>query len=432
MDVPVHWLRQYVREKIMASGKKTGKRTIMFKRCPYITGASSVVGEMEGNGPLGKYFDVVEKDPMFGGKTWEEAESRLQNQAAQTVLKNAGLSSRDIDYLVGGDLLGQLIATSFGVEDMGIPFFGVYGACSTMGESLSIASILIDAGYADNVMALTSSHNSSAERQFRFPPAYGNQKPMAATWTVTGSGGVILSSGRAGKKQRETLAGSMLGAIGKEEYLKVCKGKGNTEKENTKKDNAEKGNAEKGNAEKANAEKGNREKGNIEKGSTEKEICQVKITGITTGKIMDYGIKDSMNMGAVMAPAALDLIKNNLSDLDVGPDYYDRIITGDLGKVGKKILLELLNSHGYDIKDRYMDCGMEIYDEEFQDSHSGGSGCGCSAVTLTGYLLRKLFLGEWKRILFVPTGALLSPISFHEGNTVPSIAHGVIIEGQED
>lgn len=356
----------------MGTGKKKGKRTILFQKCPYITGASSVVGEKEGEGPLGRYFDIIEKDPMFGGTTWEEAESRLQNQAAQKALKIADKAAGEIEYLVGGDLLGQLIATSFGIEDMGIPFFGVYGACSTMGESLSIASMLIDSGYADNVMALTSSHNSSAERQFRFPPGYGNQKPMAATWTVTGGAGIILSSGKASKKQLKQMMGYLF-----------------TEKT---------------------------------------EDCQLRITGITTGKIMDYGIKDSMNMGAVMAPAACDVIKNSLTDLGIKPDYYDRIVTGDLGKVGKEILLELLDENGFDIEKQYMDCGMEIYDEDFQDTHSGGSGCGCSAVTLSGYLLKMLFAGEWKRILFVPTGALLSPISFHEGNTVPSIAHGVIIE----
>lgn len=356
----------------MGTGKKKGKRTILFQKCPYISAASSVAGEKEGNGPLGKYFDEIEKDPMFGGATWEEAESRLQNQAAQRVLKNAEKTAGEIDYLVGGDLLGQLIATSFGIEDMGIPFFGVYGACSTMGESLSIASMLIDSGYAENVMALTSSHNSSVERQFRFPPAYGNQKPLSATWTVTGGAGIILSGNKASFKQLKTMTGVVY--------------------------------------------------------DEKKELSQIRVTGITTGKIMDYGIKDSMNMGAVMAPAACDVIKNNLKDLGEKPEYYDRIITGDLGKVGKEILLELLEENGFDIEKQYMDCGMEIYDEEFQDTHSGGSGCGCCAVTLSAYLLKMLLIGEWKRILFVPTGALLSPISFHEGNTVPAIAHGVIIE----
>lgn len=343
----------------MPAGKKKGKRTVLFENHPYIIGTSSVVGEKEGQGPLGKYFDIVEKDPMFGGKTWEEAESKLQNRALDAAIEDSGLTAKDIDYLVDGDLLGQLVGTSFGVEDSGIPFFGVYGACSTMGETLSIASMLIDSGYAENTIALTSSHNSSAERQFRFPPGYGNQKPLSATWTVTGSAGVVLSANKMG----------------------------------------------------------------VSSGTR-----QIRIAGITTGKIMDYGIKDSMNMGAVMAPAACDVIKNNLKDMNVGPDYYDRIVTGDLGKVGREILLDLLKEHGYDIEKQCIDCGMEIYYDS-QDTHSGGSGCGCSAVTLTGYLLKKLYSGELNRILFVPTGALLSPISFHEGNTVPSIAHGVIIEG---
>lgn len=340
------------------SKKMIGKQSVEFKEPPYITGWSSVAGKKEGDGPLGSYFDLIEEDPLFGGATWEEAESRMQKKAAELAIKKASLKNTDIRYLVAGDLLGQLIATSFGIMDLEIPMFGVYGACSTMGESLAVGAMLVEGGYGDHVLALTSSHNSSAEKQFRFPTAYGSQKPLSATWTVTGSGGVVLSA----QKQ------------------KGCQGP------------------------------------------------DLVIGGITTGKIMDYGVKDSMNMGACMAPAAFNVIESNLNDFQRTPDDYDKIITGDLGTVGQKILIDLLKEKGFDISKNHMDCGIEIYNSQEQDTHAGGSGCGCSAITLNGLVMDKLNKGEWKRVLFVPTGALLSTVSFNEGNSVPGIAHGVVIE----
>lgn len=341
--------------------KKIGKQSILFEQAPYIIGYSSVAGQKESDGPLGMYFDYTDTDPMFGGKCWEDAESRMQQKAAELAIQKANLQNVDIDYMVAGDLLGQLIATSFGTMSLDIPIFGIYGACSTMGEALSIGSILVDGGYGENVIALTSSHNASAERQFRFPLAYGNQRPLAATWTVTGSGAVVISK----------------------------------------------------------------------TGCQDKNKPAIRITGVTTGKMVDYGVKDSMNMGACMAPAACNVISQNLSDFGRKPDYYDKIITGDLGYVGKTILLDLLNEKKYDISKVYMDCGIEIYDQETQDTHAGGSGCGCSAITLCGFVMEMLRRKNWKRVLFVPTGALLSPISFNEGNSVPGIAHGVVIERSE-
>lgn len=335
-----------------------GKQSIQLIDAPYLMEESSIAGKKEGEGPLGGYFDHIEEDPMCGGKTWEEGESRLLSMAVDKALEKAGLKPQDIRYLFSGDLLGQLIATSFGVLNFNIPMFGLYGACSTMGESLSLAALTVAAGYADKAMALTSSHFGSAEKQFRFPLDYGNQRPLCATWTVTGSGAVIVSR----DKER--------------------KGKGKN----------------------------------------------VGITGVTTGKIVDFGVKDSMNMGACMAPAAADTILANLQDFMRQPKDYDQIITGDLGYVGKDILIDILNAKGYDISSNHMDCGIEIYDREEQDTHSGGSGCGCSAVTLAAYILHKMRKDEWKRVLFVPTGALLSPVSFNEGNSVPSIAHGVVLE----
>lgn len=335
---------------------KTGKASIEFDNPPYIMEHASVVGEKEGNGPLGSYFDEVVTDPMAGKNTWEEAESEFQKRVVDVLLNKSGLKKEDIRYLFSGDLLGQLIATSFGIQTFEIPFFGLYGACSTMGESMSLAASFVAAGYAENVIAMTSSHFASAEKQFRYPLEYGNQRPLSATWTVTGSGGVIISSNQRGP-------------------------------------------------------------------------CRIK--GITTGKIVDYGIKDSFNMGAAMAPAACDVIYNHFMDFDIGPDYYDAIYTGDLGYVGQKILIELMEKRGFDISKNHMDCGIEIFDSKTQDTHSGGSGCGCSAATLSAKIIREISEGKLHKVLFVPTGALLSTISYNEGQSVPGIAHAVSIERVE-
>lgn len=350
----------------ITSIKMAGKQSILFANPPVILSGSSVVGKKEGEGPLGSFFDQIEEDPMFGGTSWEDAESRLMKRAAELSIEKSGYQQDEIRFIVGGDLLGQLIATSFGIADLEIPIFGVYGACSTMGESMALGAILVDGGYANKVLAVTSSHFAGAEKQFRFPLAYGNQRPLATSWTVTGSGAVIIGNG--------DLA--------------------------------------------------------AEVSSKNKKDAVVKIKGVTIGKIVDYGVKDTMNMGACMAPAAYTTISQNLKDLNVLPNYYDRIITGDLGNVGKEILIDLLKQDGYDISSNHMDCGIEIFDPNTQDTHSGGSGCGCSAVTFTGYVMQKLKRKEWKRVLFVPTGALHSTVSFNEGNPVPGIAHGIIVEAE--
>lgn len=333
-------------------GKIVGKQSIQFEEAPYIIEGASVVGQKEGDGPLGSLFDEVCADPMLGTESWEEAESLLQTKAVNKLLEKAAMTKEQIRYLFGGDLLGQLIATTFGIESFEIPFFGLYGACSTMGEGISLAAMTVAAGYADYVIALASSHFASAEKTFRFPLEYGNQRPYSATWTVTGSGAVLIG----------------------------------------------------------------REKG------------IARITGITTGKIMDYGVKDAQNMGACMAPAAADVLQQHFSDFGTTPDDYDKIITGDLGYVGQKILIDLLKDKGYDISRMHMDCGIEIFNAEKQDTHSGGSGCGCSATVLCGYILKELKKKKYKKILFIPTGALMSPISFNEGQSVPGIAHLVRIE----
>ena len=334
-----------------------GKQSICFKEPPYIISSASIVGKKEGEGPLGDCFDLIGEDDKFGQNTWEEAESTLQKEAFGMAVGKAGLFKEDIRYLFSGDLLGQNIATSFGLMDYQVPLFGLYGACSTCGEALSLGAMCVNAGYAQNVIAIASSHFASAEKQFRYPLEYGNQRPIASTWTVTGAGAYIVGDKPLDKKK-----------------------------------------------------------------------C-VLIKGITTGKIVDYGVKDSMNMGACMAPAAAELIEANFKDLDVDKNYYDAIFTGDLGEIGNRILSELLKEKGIDIADKLYDCGMLIYEGETKCS--GGSGCGCSAVVLGSCIMDRLIRGEYKRVLFVPTGALLSTVSYNEGKSVPGIAHGVILEGKE-
>ena len=334
--------------------QKKGKATVAFARPPVICGAASIVGKKESEGPLGPFFDRHIMDDGKGMENWEQAESSMQKAAADLSITKAGLKRDDIRYLFAGDLLGQLIATSFGTVDLEIPLFGLYGACSTMGEAMSLGAMMVNAGYADHVLSMASSHFATAEKQFRFPLAYGNQRPPSATWTVTGCGAVVLA--------------------------------------------------------------GNRKDG------------MARIAGITTGRMVDMGAKDSMNMGAAMAPAAFHTIEQNLEDFQVNETWYDKIITGDLGEVGRTILLEFMKNKGRDLSQLHMDCGMEIYDKEQQDTHSGGSGCGCSAVTLCSYILPKVQDGTWKRVLFVPTGALLSSVSFNEGQSIPGIAHAVVIE----
>lgn len=329
-----------------------GKQSILFEKNVYIEETACVAGQKESEGPLGKLFDVVVEDAMAGMENWEEAESTLQQLAVDKLLEKWDGKKEDLRYIFAGDLLGQLIATSFGLMQYEIPMFGLYGACSTFGEALSLAAMTVHAGYAGHVIALASSHFASAEKQFRYPLEYGNQRPPASTWTVTGCGAAVIGT---------------------------------------------------------------------EKG----EVC---IRGITTGKVIDFGVKDSMNMGACMAPAAADVIAANLEDMQKDVTYYDCIITGDLGAVGKTILMDLLKEKGYDLTGRYTDCGLEIFDAESQDTKAGGSGCGCSAVTMCSYIMKKMKNHSWNRVLFVPTGALLSTVSYNEGKSVPGIAHAVILE----
>ena len=345
----------------MEKNQRIGRASMQPAKPVYILGSSSIVGTKEGQGPLGLLFDMVGSDDMFGCKTWEEAESNLQKDAVYLALEKAGKKAEDISLMFAGDLLGQSIATSFGIASYQIPLFGVYGACSTCGESLTLGVISIAGGFAETAVCVTSSHFASAEKEFRFPLDYGSQRPLSATWTVTGSGAFVLGS------EQEA------------ENCKVAR-------------------------------------------------PRAKITGLTVGMIVDYGLEDSMNMGACMAPAAASTLERHFIDFNSQPEDYDKIITGDLGKVGQKVLFDLMKEKNFDISEQHMDCGMEIFDEATQDTHAGGSGCGCSAVTLSAYILKQLEEHNWKKVLFMPTGALLSKTSFNEGKSVPGIAHALVLE----
>lgn len=334
--------------------KKLGKQTIRFSNPPVILATATYCGKKENEGPLGRYFDYVISDDLFDEDTFEKAESKMFLKAVQHAIEKCSLQPKDIDLMFGGDLLNQLISSNFAARELQIPFYGLYGACSTMAESLALGAMSIDGGFADFVTAAASSHFCTAERQYRYPLELGSQRPPSAQWTVTGAAAVLL--GRKGDGP--------------------------------------------------------------------------KITSITTGRVMDFGITDSNNMGAAMAPAAVDTILCHFKDTGTSTEDYDLIITGDLGKIGMDITRQLLMENGYDVFDKYTDCGVEIFDAVRQDVHSGGSGCGCSGIVLGGYLYKELLNKKWKKILFLSTGALMSPTSSMQGESIPGIAHAVTIEGR--
>lgn len=332
---------------------KCGRQSFQFESPPVIAAWASVAGKKESEGPLSSYFDMTEQDSYFGQSTWEQGEKRMQQMALELLLKKAKLSEKDVGLVFSGDLLNQCIGSSFTLRNTGIPHLGLYGACSTMAESLLIAAMTVGGNYADNVVAMTSSHFASSERQYRFPLGYGGQRTPTAQWTVTGSGAALLTKN----------------------------GKG------------------------------------------------PKILSCTVGSVTDLGVKDANNMGAAMAPAAYETIKAHFSDLKTSADDYDLIVTGDLGQYGKELLLALAQKNGMSLGGKLTDCGTLIFDNTTQDVHAGGSGCGCSAVTLCGYLLNRLKFGKLKRILFCGTGALLSPTSTQQGLPIPGVCHAVSIQG---
>ena len=336
----------------MASQKR-GKQSIEFTQKPIITAWASVAGKKEKMGPLGHGFDVTNDDTYFGETTWEQGEKKMQQIALETLASKAGLLQTDFELVFSGDLLNQCIGSSFTLRNTGIPHLGLYGACSTMAESLLLASMTVSGGYFDKVVAMTSSHFASSERQYRFPLGYGGQRTPTAQWTVTGSGAALVCS------------------YGNGPRIESC----------------------------------------------------------TVGTVTDLGIMDANNMGAAMAPAALATIKAHFEDMHTSEDDYDLIVTGDLGQVGKDALLALGRKEGLTLAGKLQDCGTLVFDLQNQDVHAGGSGCGCSAITLCSELLNKLSAGKLRKILFCGTGALLSPTSTQQGLPIPGVCHAVCISG---
>ena len=331
--------------------KTVGAQTRRLRTCPSVLSFAAVGGRFEGEGPLREYFDELSEDHFFGEKTWEKGESTMQRHALSRALEKGGLKVSDLDLIFAGDLLNQCVGSSFALRESRIPFYGLYGACSTMGESLSLAALMLDGGYASCAAALTSPHFCTAERQYRMPVPYGSQRSPTAQWTATAAGCTLLS------------------AQGPGPY----------------------------------------------------------ITHVTCGKIVDQGITDPNNMGAAMAPAAYDTLRAYFADTHTGPADYDAIFTGDLGELGHEIVMDLFQQDSVDMTRNYEDCGMLLYDRDRQDMHAGGSGCGCSAAVFNGYLLTGLKQGRWRRILFAPTGALLSPTSSFQGESIPGICHLVCV-----
>ena len=351
--------------------KKKGRQSVIFEEKPLIRGRGTVVGEKEGQGPLAKNFDIILKEDMYGEKSWEKAESKMLKEAMKKAVSRAGITEKDIDIMLSGDLLNQLMSSSFMARDMHIPFLGLYGACSTMTESLVLGSMLIDGGFAKNVLVGASSHFCTAERQFRMPVEHGNQRPPSAQWTATAAGGVVVSAASEVDSD-DNLSGCMTDRLG----------------------------------------------------------SRIRVESATVGKVIDAGIKDSNQMGAAMAPAAVDTLLNHLEDMDRNLDYYDLAVTGDLGFIGKDIMMDLLADAGLDKKmlfSHYDDCGTMLFSKE-QDVHGGGSGCGCSASVFAGYLLKEMEKGKIKRLLLMSTGAMLSTISSLQGESIPGIAHAVSLE----
>ena len=335
------------------ANQKRGRQSFALQVPPVITHWASVAGKKESEGPLAHTFDITSQDTYFGQKTWEQGEKQMQKMALSKLAEKAAMKMQDFDLVFSGDLLNQCIGSSFTLRNMGIPHLGLYGACSTMAESLLMASMAVGGGFAEKVVAMTSSHFASSERQYRCPLGYGGQRTPTAQWTVTGSGAALVCN----------------------------QGRG------------------------------------------------PRITSCTIGTVTDLGIKDANNMGAAMAPAAYSTIKAHFDDLKTGPEDFDLIVTGDLGQLGKEMLLELAKRDGVSLGGKLADCGTLVFDNTKQDVHAGGSGCGCSAITLCGHLLGQLNSGKLKKILFCGTGALLSPTSTQQGLPIPGVCHAVCITG---
>ena len=332
-----------------------GKQTVAISSPVYVAETASIVGKKEGEGPMRDCFDQISEDSYFGQKSWEKAESTMLRACFDLVLQKAKLPATDLQFILSGDLQSQCTGSGFAMRDAPVPFLGLYGACSTMGEAMSVGAMLIAGGAADTLCAMASSHFSSAERQFRGPLEYGNQRTPTAQWTVTAAGAAILKSSGGGPR----------------------------------------------------------------------------ITNVTTGIIEDAGVVDPNNMGAAMAPAALSTIKAHFEDTGRSPDYYDAVITGDLGYFGHDIFADLAHREGMEFPNVFTDCGILMFNRKTQDTHAGGSGCGCSASIFAGHIFRCMKRKLWNRVLFAPTGALLSIVSAQQGESIPGICHAVALENEE-
>ena len=333
-----------------------GAQTVQFSELITIAAGASIVGKTEGEGPLRERFDRIGTDSYFGQKSWEKAESVMQKRCFELLCEKSGIAPAQLQYLLAGDLQSQCTGSAFAARDSGVPYLGLYGACSTMGEAMSLGALLIESGAAELVCAMTSSHFCSAERQFRLPLEYGGQRTPTAQRTATAAGAVLLRRGGTGPR----------------------------------------------------------------------------ITHITTGKIVDAGVTDANNMGAAMAPAAWDTLKAHFADTGRRPAYYDAVITGDLGHFGHDILADLAHAEQTAFPNVFTDCDILLYSPKTQDVHSGGSGCGCSAAVFAGHILKCLRERTWNRVLFAPTGALLSVVTTQQGESIPGICHAIAIENTEE
>lgn len=341
--------------------KRIGKRTLALENRPYLLGHAAAVGKKEGEGPLGERFDHVAKNDRMGQRSWELAESELQKTAIRLALRKATLPERSLDLILAGDLLNQCIGSFLASMHANVPYLGQYGACSTMAQGLALGGCLVESGAANRLLAAASSHFCSAERQYRFPLAYGGQRTPTAQWTATAAGAAVLGS---------------------------------------------------------------------EPVPNGAEPCDVRVTHVLFGKMVEMGVKDAANMGAAMAPAAADTLSALLEDLDAEPRDFDCIVTGDLGHIGADLLLTLLRGDSIDLSPVYSDCGSLIFGDE-QDAHAGGSGCGCSAAVLCGPLLRDMHRGKIHRLVFAGTGAMMSPTSVQQGQPIAGICHAVVLERSE-
>ncbi|NLI90886.1 MAG: stage V sporulation protein AD [Peptococcaceae bacterium] len=331
--------------------RKSGNQSVIFQNPPVILSSFNVVGPKEGDGPLQGSFDEILQDTYDGEKSWEKTEAKMLEKAMRGAAGKVNIPVDSVDYILAGDLLNQIISSNFAARQIGLPFIGLYGACSTMALSMALGAMLIDGGFGSKTLCSASSHHDTAERQYRLPTEQGNQRAMYSQWTVTGAGTVLLSDTGEGPK----------------------------------------------------------------------------VTSATIGRVIDFGETDASNMGAAMAPAIADTILNHFQDLGRQPNFYDLIVTGDLGLIGLQLVIDILKRSGLQISNNFSDCGVMIYSPE-QDTHAGGSGCGCSAVVLTGHILNRMASGELKKVLLIGSGSLHSPVSALQGESIPAIGHAVSIE----